>query len=358
MRPKTIILFVIAVGCGLVASIGVSQYMQTAAGSGDVAVKTATIFVAITDINIGEKLDAQNVKLEEWPKDRVPEGAITELNELEDRFPRQRLYVGEPIMSAKLMNGNDRGSPALTIPKGFRVVSVKVTVESSVSGMVQPGDRVDLLVFLRKSNEIPETGTRTILTDVNIFSVDGATERSTDADGQQVNVRSVSLLVKPDQAEAVMLASELGRLSLSLRRPDDTSDEASSGETIQSLLGAGPGNPNDRRPNSESGGFVDWLSTQSAEPTAPQQPTIQAVPAGLEPEWTMQILTPSGHREFRWDDAEQLPVEVTANTSPDAANPAHPISVQPISVPLNGTPNPPLPADNPLEIVEDLEEAL
>ena len=356
MRPKTIILFVIAVACGLVASIGVSQYMQTAAGSAVAVVETATIFVAVTDINIGEKLDAQNVKLEEWPKDRVPEGAITELDELEDRFPRQRLYVGEPILTAKLMDGNDRGSPALTIPKGFRVVSVKVTVESSVSGMVQPGDRVDLLVFLRKSNEIPETGTRTILKDVNIFSVDGATERSTDANGQQVNVRSVSLLVKPEQAESVMLASELGRLSLSLRRPDDTSEDASGGETIQSLLGAGAGNPNDRRPKSEDGGFVGWLSSQSETPADTQQPPAQQVPVDQEPEWTMQILTPSGHREFRWLDAAQLPVEVTADSdsSPAAAIPA----AQPIAAPLNGTPSPPPTADTPLEIVEDLEEAL
>ena len=356
MKPKTIFLFIIAVGCGLVASIGVSQYMQPATGSGVAVVETANIFVAVTDINIGEKLDAQNVKLEDWPRDRIPEGAIRELADLEDRFPRQRLYVGEPILSAKLMDGNDRGSPALTIPKGYRVYSVKVSVESSVSGMVQPGDRVDLLVFLRKSTEIPETGTRTILKDVNIFSVDGATERSVDADGKSVNVRTVSLLVKPEQAESVMLASELGRLSLSLRRPDDTSEQSSDGETIQSLLGSDTDQPNDRRRNSDSedSGFVGWLASQSTEPAVEEQAAqASSVAVGPEPEWTMQVLTPNGYREFRWLDLNELPEEVTMSTSPETSLPA-----QPISAPLIGSPNSQPPSASPLEIVEDLENAL
>ena len=86
MRAKNMMLFVIAVGCGLVASIGVSQYMERAAGAGQGEVETAKIFVATTDVSQGQKLDATNVKLEEWPKDRVPEGAITELEQLDDRF--------------------------------------------------------------------------------------------------------------------------------------------------------------------------------------------------------------------------------------------------------------------------------
>lgn len=230
MRAKNMMLFVVAVGCGLVASIGVSQYMERASGSGSAAVETAKIFVAMTDVSQGVKLDAQNVKLEEWPKDRVPEGAITELEQLEDRFTGTRLYAGEPILSAKLMDSTIRGSESITIPKGFRVVAVPVTVDTAVSGMLQPGDRVDILVFLRKNAEIPETGTRTLLRDVNIFSVDGTTNRSIDEDGQARNLRTVSLLVTPKQAESVMLGKELGTLFLSLRRPDDPTEHISDGE--------------------------------------------------------------------------------------------------------------------------------
>ena len=79
-------------------------------------------------------------------------------------------------------------------------------MESSVSGPVQPGDRVDLVVYFRKSGEVPSTGAKTILRDVNVFAVDAETERNVDANGTTYSLRTVSLLVKPDQAETVTLA--------------------------------------------------------------------------------------------------------------------------------------------------------
>ncbi len=308
MRAKNMMLFVIAVGCGLVASIGVSQYMERASGAGKNAVETAKIFVAVTDINIGEKLDAQNVKLEEWPKDRVPEGAIFELDELAEQYPRTRLYAGEPIMAAKLMDSNVRGSESITIPKGYRVVSVPVTVDTAVSGLLQPGDRVDLLVFFRKNSEIPETGTRTLLRDVNVFGVDGATDRSIDADGQARNLRTVSLLVTPKQAETVMLGKELGTLFLSLRRPDDATEHISDGETVKSLLGQVSETANEKKSqNRENSDFAKWLNTQNTK-TQPQPAAV------AEPVWRMTVLSANGSREFEWTDENKLPTEVSAVT--------------------------------------------
>jgi pilus assembly protein CpaB len=321
MRAKTLILFMIAISCGLVASIGVSQYMERG-GKGGTGADTTKIFVAITDINIGDQLNEQNIRLEEWPKQRVPEGAISQLDDLQDRFPRTRLYAGEPILRAKLMDSND-GSKSVDIPKGFRVVSVKVSMESSVSGLVQPGDRVDLMVLLKKSNEVPETGTRTILRDVNIFAVDSETERNVDADGSSSVLRTVSLLVKPDQAETITLASGLGSLFLTLRRPDDDQQDDSEGITVHKLLGSEPESarsvaeaattvvPTQAGP--EQPGFVQWLA-QTAAAVAPQVadiPVQQAAPA-----WTMKILTPDGCREFRWRDVNELPDEVLPAMEP------------------------------------------
>ena len=327
MRPKTMILFVIAVGCGLVASIGVSQYLETN-GSGP-QVTTEKIFVAATNINIGEQLDAQNVRLEEWPKDRIPDGATLTLEELEERYPRTRLYAGEPILQAKLMDSRDRGSEAHTIPEGYRVVSVKVSVESSVSGLVQPGDRVDLVVFLRKSGEVPETGTKTILRDVNVFSVDGDTERSVDEDGQARNVRTISLLVKPDQAETVMLASELGRLFLTLRRPDDATESAGEGATVNGLLGSDGESANEKKNQStaaQNSEFLNWLNQKSAPSETPSISTAAAV----EPVWKMKIMSPNGLREYHWQDAGDMPREVTGGNGPDAPESEPSLSVSEI----------------------------
>jgi len=331
MRAKNMMLFVIALGCGLVASIGVSQYMERASGEGKSEIETAKIFVAVTDINIGEKLDAQNVKLEEWPKNRVPEGAIFELSKLSEQYPRTRLYAGEPIMEAKLMDSTVRGSESITIPKGYRVVSVPVTVDTAVSGLLQPGDRVDLLVFFRKNQEIPETGTRTLLRDVNVFGVDGTTDRGIDADGQARNLRTVSLLVTPKQAETVMLGKELGTLFLSLRRPDDATEHISDGETVKSLLGGASETANEKRnPNGENSDFAKWLNAQNSTAPAPSVATP-------EPVWTMVVLSPNGRREFEWNDANKLPTEVTsAQSAPVAAANPSPTLAAPVKGPAAG----------------------
>jgi len=309
-------LFVIAVGCGLAASIGVSQYMETA-GAGT-HVETAKILVAMTDIGINQKLDAQNIKLEEWPKDRVPEGAISDLKELDGKYPKSRMYAGEPILNAKLTGAN-QNTAVNTIPKGYRAVPVKVSAETT-GRLIQPGDRVDVLVMLRKSSEVPETGTRTILRDVNVFSVDGATERSVDETGNARNVNTVLLLLRPKQAEAVTLASELGRLFLTLRRPDDDVEDLSDGETVQSLLGSSGENANENNPDN-GGGFTDWLhrAVTKVEPVPTQ--ALAPQPAPEAPKWKMVILGSNGSQEYHWMDENELPIEGAFGT-PNSLAPA------------------------------------
>jgi pilus assembly protein CpaB len=334
MRAKSLVLFVIAVGCGLAASIGVSQYMENAGGSA-AQVESAKILVAMVDINIGEKLDARTVKLEEWPKDRVPEGAVYELTEVEGQFPRTRMYAGEPILQAKLMGANNSNATQ-TIPKGFRVVSIKASVENAGGGLIQPGDRVDVLVLLRKSAEVPETGARTILRDVNVFSVDGATERSVDEDGRARTLSTVSLLLKPRQAESAMLASELGRMFLTLRRPDDdVEDTNEDGETVKSLLGQEGETANDRMIG-ENGQFSDWLSRATAgqSQVTEQVEQIEEVtdPVDTAPKWKMVILGSTGTREFLWSDEKELPTEAGATPSDfgiEAASSPTPFSSSP-----------------------------
>ncbi len=307
MRAKSLVLFVIAVGCGLAASIGVSQYMESA-NSGAQQVETEKILVALTDINIGETFDAQTVKLEEWPKDRVPEGSVYDLEEVEGKYPRTRMYAGEPILLAKLMDSN-KGSPTVTIPKGFRVVSVKVSVETAGGGLIQPGDRVDVLVLLRKSAEVPETGTHTILKDVNVFSVDGATERAVDEDGRARTLSTVSLLLKPRQAESVMLASDIGRLFLTLRRPDDDVEQTEEeGQTVSSLLGTSSENANDRT-SGQGDGFPGWLNGEQPQAEQVQEPVAPVPQVDNSTKWKMVILGSSGTREFLWKNEDEMPIQ-------------------------------------------------
>jgi pilus assembly protein CpaB len=128
MRAKSMILIVIALGCGLVASIGISQVMDRRGNStSEAKVETAKIFVTQTDVLLNEVITAQMIKLEDWPKDKVPEGAISKLEEVVGQRPKVRLYPGEPILKAKFVAGD---TPTELIPAGFRVVPVKVSTDS------------------------------------------------------------------------------------------------------------------------------------------------------------------------------------------------------------------------------------
>src|SRR5688572_14761820 len=164
MRMKSLILIFIALGCGLVASIGISQVMDKGGGGGNVEMEQ--ILVALADIDIGAKLDAQNVKLEDWPKNKIPEGAVRRLEDVKEKFANSRFFKGEPIHVSRITD--NLRSVAGTVPEGYRAIPVKVD-EDTVMKAISPGDRVDVNVFLRKSPEIPTTGVFTILKNVRVF---------------------------------------------------------------------------------------------------------------------------------------------------------------------------------------------
>jgi pilus assembly protein CpaB len=307
MRAKSVILIVIALGCGLIASIGISQVMDRGSDETD-QVETAAVLVANTDIDIGEAFNADNVRLEQWPQDRIPVHAVGSLEDLKDRFPRTRMYAGEVILSAKLMEGS-LGSPSITIPEGYRVASVRVSMDSSVSGLVLPGDRVDIIAFLKQNGEVPRTVTRTILRDVRVFAVDSQTERELeDPSDPSTAAKTVSLLVKRDQVEPLMLALELGKLRLSLRRPNEVDERINANEaTVESILGR-PAERADEKP-AQRGQFEDPamdLVRFLSQPVPPQ-------PAEATHE--MIILSPQGMNRFRWDSNDAPPREVSWDDS-------------------------------------------
>ena len=317
MRAKSMILIMIALGCGLVASIGISQHLERGKQTGQ-ASETEKIFVAMAAIDIGQPLTAENVKLEEWPKTKIPQGAVMKLEDLKDRYPRQRLYAGEPILEAKLMDNNEADSTK--IPAGYRVASVSVTMETGVAGLVQPGDRVDLVVYLKRNQDVHMTGVKTILRDVRVFAVNQETERTTDKDGQAIIAKTVSFLVTPAQVERLMLAGQLGKLHLSLRRPNDEQNDdslATGGLTVDQLLGSDQLAMNDATPDvapapASNPGLLDWLNKQvEAAPIT--------APAAEEPAWKMIMYTPQGTRQFQWQSEASLPEEVGGAEAPASA---------------------------------------
>ena len=139
MKMKSLILIFIALGCGLVASIGISQVMERGS-TGNAQMEMDQILVSLAEVDAGAKLDAQNVKLEDWPKAKVPEGAVRSLEDVKDKFTLVRFYKGEPILLAKI--SDQARNFTMTIPNGYRVMPVKVD-EDTVMKAVQRFDLRD-----------------------------------------------------------------------------------------------------------------------------------------------------------------------------------------------------------------------
>ncbi|MFM2096947.1 MAG: hypothetical protein RIS70_4071 [Planctomycetota bacterium] len=328
------VLIMIAAACGLVASIGISQVMDPGTAN---QIETVKIYVAMTAIDIGTKLNENNVRLEAWPKDRLPQGAIGKFEDLANKYPRQRFFPDEPILMQKI--GDQAGTNTDKIPEGYRVIPIKVASEGTAIELLAPGDRIDVLAFFRKNNDVRITGCKTILRNVRVYSVGNATERITDEKGVTRAALTVSLLVTPKQSQKVLMAAELGRLQFTLRNQTE-GIETDDNEDIDFLEFLASPSENASEDTSPSGGakptseiangeqdsentnkttaakpqnrkerFADWLKTQMESDQGNVELTPLQGTQNANPEWTWEtvVFGPETIEGYSWTDDKTLP---------------------------------------------------
>ncbi len=325
MRPKSLALLLLALGCGLVASIGITEVMakrnaDPAGAMGD----TQSIFVAMTDIALGDLLTSQVLKLEQWPKDKIPTGAISRVEDVEGRRARTKLYAGEPILENKLLGkgASEQGATAL-IPKGYRVVTVRVDLVSGGSSLILPGDRVDVMVHLVRdtSRDIHETVTRTILQDIKVFAVNDVVDLEREKDtGKSIAAKTISLLVTPEQAAKVMLACQMGSINLVMRSSEDDQQTPNAQARPGELFAGGAKGdrsreslmaPADSNLNDKTKGFLEFLNSMKAKTSSGIAPPT-ADESRPRQTWTMRMLKPGDVAEVQFEAEETT----TASTSP------------------------------------------
>lgn len=304
----------LALGCGLVASIGITQVMakrdkEPAGPSG----QTQPVFVAMTDVSLGDMLTSQNLKIEQWPKDKVPAGTISLLENIDGRRTRTKLYAGEPILDKKLLGkgASEQGATAL-IPKGYRVVPVKVNLVSGGSSLILPGDRVDVMVHLLKdrNRDIHETVTKSILQDIKVFAVNDVLGLESDAEtGKSIAAKTISLLVTPKQAAKVTLASQLGKIQLVMRSPEDDEQVPDVQATPGELFGKAEKSQRDSESlmedpdtDKQKKGFLNFLDSMKDKLAAGAAP-----PTDAQLIWTMRVLKPGEVDEVRFEEGRSEP---------------------------------------------------
>jgi len=187
---------------------------------------TKMVLVAKTDMPAGQFVRPENLRWQSWPEDGVAESYVVEgKGKLEDfvgAVVRSGVTNGEPILEGRVVRPGDRGFMAAVLSPGNRAVTVPVTPSSGLAGFVFPGDRVDVILTVTVQPEgkdgqkegAERRASETVLQDIRVLAVD---QRADDQKHEITPAKTATLEVTPKQAEIVAVASEMGKLSLSLR---------------------------------------------------------------------------------------------------------------------------------------------
>jgi pilus assembly protein CpaB len=236
MRARTVILLLVALvlagGTTMMARVWLASQRavrQEAAAPLAVPTPAKSVLIVRSPIQRGQILRPDDLAWEPWPEGGIDKNYIL----LGTRTPqaysgwvaRQPISAGEPLTEAKIIAPGNRGFLAAVLHPGMRAVSVPVTVTSGIAGFVFPGDSVDLIVTYAVQDRT-QAGqaaggavyehkiSETVLRDLRVIAIDQKLDSKA---GEAVIAKTATFEVTPKQSEIVALASEMGKLSLSLR---------------------------------------------------------------------------------------------------------------------------------------------
>jgi pilus assembly protein CpaB len=236
MRVILVLLLAIAAGGGL--AYGTYTYVQNMPASA-APLPTRAVVVAAVDLPVGSALRQEDLKVIAWPAASVPTGVFDKPDELIGRGLVMPVIQNEPILPMKMASKEAGSGLPIMIPDGGRALSVRVNEVIGVAGYVLPGTRVDVLAVASATDNKADTTSKVVLTNVQVLAAGTKMEQDAE-EGKPVAVSVVTLLVDPEQAERLTLASTEGKIQLALRNPLDQSAPVTPGVRPASLLGQAP----------------------------------------------------------------------------------------------------------------------
>src|SRR6184192_2254550 len=226
MNTARIVVLTIALIAG-----GVAAYL--ASGIGDkpppteaITLQTVDVLVAKSDIGLGQTVTAEAVQWQTWPAATASNSFIRRndrpdaTTQIAGSIARAPFIAGEPIREPKLVKANGSGFMAAILPAGMRAISTEISPETGAGGFILPNDRVDVILSKREKNTaVPGApdmvNSEVILPNVRVLAIDQAPKEK---DGQNTVVgKTVTLELKPEQAETLARARQSGTLQLALR---------------------------------------------------------------------------------------------------------------------------------------------
>jgi pilus assembly protein CpaB len=191
-----------------------------------VQLQTVDVLVAKSDIGLGQSVAPENLQWQTWPTATASNSFIRRnerpeaTKEVSGSIARAPFLAGEPIREPKLVKANGSGFMAAILPTGMRAISTEISPETGAGGFILPNDRVDVILSKREKNpdrtgSTDAVNSEIILTNVRVLAIDQAPKEK---DGQNAVVgKTVTLELRPVQAETLARARQSGTLSLALR---------------------------------------------------------------------------------------------------------------------------------------------
>ena len=217
MRTSTVIILAVAITMGGSAAYLTRSWLKDQASA---AVQPAgTIVVAAESLAYGTAMTSNNVVEIPWFSNTLPEGAFAIKDDLLNggrRVVLSPLKRGEPVLRSKITGPGQRASLASLLDEGKRAVTVSVDDVRGVAGFVLPGDFVDIVIIADDGSPKRQSYSDILLEHVKVLAID---QVASEGEGQPTVAKAVTVEVTKEQAQKILLATNIGKLSLILARP-------------------------------------------------------------------------------------------------------------------------------------------
>ncbi len=270
MRGSTnLVILVVAIILGGVAAFLAKSWLQSHSAHAS-AQKTVSILIANDTLAFGAPIRAKDVRQVDWPAQSRPDGAFANFAELTKdgrRITLSPFVRDEPIIASKVSAPDQRASLSTVIEKGKRAVTVAVDDVRGVAGFIFPGDFVDVALTRTDNSMGPQNFSEVILQHVKVLAID---QMAGQRQEHPTVAKAVTVEVDPEQALRILLAANVGKLSLILRQPTEVALAPDAKVTDRDLFGA------------------DEAQAQAA------LPAVQAQPAAFQPDPPQAPALPPG----------------------------------------------------------------
>ncbi len=225
----SLVLLIAGIIVALLVGVGTYTWLQKRTAVKPENVLTQPVVVAAVDLSWGKVLDTAQVKTSPFLKSSLPQGYFTNPSQVVGRTLLYPVKAGEPLFETQLAPTSVKtGGVSAIISPNKRAMAVKVDKVIGVSGFINPGNHVDVLVTM-------EGLTKTVLENVLVLTV-GPQMDMTGKQEKPTPVDVITMELTTVEAEKLALAAAAGRVMLALRNPTDTSSITTRGVTVPVLL--------------------------------------------------------------------------------------------------------------------------